>query len=92
MQKKEARLLADAGALLTPIVRRIEGRWIVELPGRHPLNPVLESTRGGPRRFKSLDAAAETLFDIGFKTLTADREHDENAMSSPSESQQSMHP
>jgi hypothetical protein len=42
----------------------------VELPGRHGLNPVLETSRGGPRVFKSLDAAAQVLFGIGFAHLT----------------------
>lgn len=72
MQKKEARLLADTGALRTPVVRRAEGGWSVELPGKHPLNPMLETTRGGPRVFKSLDAAAETLFEIGVVSFTVE--------------------
>lgn len=70
MQTQEARLLAAAGALKTPLIRRAEGGWLVELPGRHGLNPVLETSRGGPRVFKSLDAAAQALFGIGFAHLT----------------------
>lgn len=73
MQKKEARLLADTGALRTPVVRRSEGGWVAELPGKHRLNPVLETTRGGPRVFKSLDAVAETLFEIGLVVFTVER-------------------
>lgn len=66
MQTREAELLFMSGALRTPLLRRAAGGWIVELSGRHGLAPVLERTRGGPRVFKTLDAAAELLFAIGF--------------------------
>ncbi len=66
MNLKEARLLFQAGALNEPVIRREEGGWSVTLSGRHPLIPQLETARGRVRIFKTLDAAAEVLFEIGF--------------------------
>lgn len=74
MNLKEARLLFQAGALDEPVVRREEGGWSVTLSGRHPLNPQLETARGQVRVFKTMDAAAETVFGIGFGRLTVLRD------------------
>ncbi|MGY6217381.1 hypothetical protein ACW73L_19680 [Methylolobus aquaticus] len=70
MNLKEARLLFQAGALSEPVIRKAEGGWSVLLEGKHPLNPALETARGQVRVFKTLDAAAETVFEIGFAKAT----------------------
>lgn len=67
MNLKEARLLFQAGVLDEPVLRKEQGGWSVTLAGRHPLNPMLETARGQMRMFKTLDAAAETVFSLGFK-------------------------
>ncbi len=73
MQTREARLLQATGAIKSPLIRQTDGGWSVELPGKHGLNPLLELARGGPRVFKTLDAAIEVLFEIGFSTVTVQR-------------------
>jgi hypothetical protein len=73
MQTREAQLLCTTGALKTPLIRRAAGGWTVALPGKHGLDPMLERTRGGPRVFKTLDAAAERLFAIGFTAFRVER-------------------
>jgi hypothetical protein len=73
MQTREARLLQSTGVIKTPVIRQALGRWVVELPGKHGLNPLLELARGGPRVFKTLDAAIEVLFEIGFSTVKVQR-------------------
>lgn len=69
MQTREARLLHTTGAIKCPVIRQAGAGWSIELPGKHGLNPILELARGGPRVFKSLDAAVEVLFEIGFTAL-----------------------
>ena len=73
MQTREARLLQSTGVIKTPVIRQALGRWVVELPGKHGLNPILELARGGPRVFRSLDAAVEVLFEIGFTAVRVER-------------------
>jgi len=73
MQTREARLLHTTGAIKSPVIRQTEGGWAVELPGKHGLNPLLELARGGQRVFKTLDAAVEVLFEIGFTATKVER-------------------
>lgn len=73
MQTREARLLYSSGVIKAAVLRQTVGGWQAELTGKHALNPVLELARGGPRVFKSLDAAAETLFEIGVMTFKVER-------------------
>lgn len=73
MQTREARLLHTTGAIKCPVIRQAVGGWCIELPGKHGLNPVLELARGGARLFKSLDAAVEVLFEIGFTAVKVER-------------------
>jgi hypothetical protein len=73
MQTREARLLHSTGAIKSPVIRQTAGGWTAELPGKHVLNPVLELARGGPRVFKTLDAAVEVLFEIGFTAVKVER-------------------
>ena len=66
---KEAELLFQADALVTPLIKKSESDdgWIVTLAGKHQLNPALETARGQVRVFKRLDAAVGVLFDLGFE-------------------------
>ena len=73
MNIKEARLLFQTGVLREPVIRKEEGGWSVTLTGRHPLTPQLETARGQVRIFKTLDAAAEVLFEIGFRNARITR-------------------
>lgn len=73
MQTREARLLFNAGAITAAVIRQTAGGWRVELAGKHRLDPMLELSRGGPRVFKTLDAAAEVLFEIGFTSVKVER-------------------
>ena len=68
---KEAELLFQAGALQVPVIKQADsgGGWIISLKGTHQLNPILEIARGGPRVFKTLDAAVGLLFEIGFSEI-----------------------
>ena len=69
MNIKEARLLFHTGVLQEPVIRKEEGGWIVLLEGNHPLNPVLETARGQVRVFRTVDAAVEVLFELGFNSI-----------------------
>jgi hypothetical protein len=73
MQTREARLLYSSGVIKAAVLRQTAGGWQAELTGKHTLNPVLELARGGPRVFKSLDAAAEALFEIGVTAFKVER-------------------
>ena len=66
---KEAELLFQADALVTPLIKKSgnDDGWIVTLAGKHQLNPALETARGQVRVFKRLDAAVGVLFDLGFE-------------------------
>jgi hypothetical protein len=69
---REAELLFQAGALITPLIKKADGveGWIVTLAGNHKLNPMLETARGQVRVFKRLDAAVGVLFELGFEGVT----------------------
>ena len=69
MNLKEAELLFQAGALVTPLIKKADSDdgWIVTLAGKHQLNPMLETARGQVRVFKRLDAAVGVLFELGFE-------------------------
>jgi hypothetical protein len=71
MQLKEAELLFHAGALDEPVIKKyaLENGWGITLTGNHKLNPTLETARGQVRVFKTLDAAAGVLFEIGFDAI-----------------------
>ena len=73
MQMRDARLLCNAGVIQTATLRPAAGGWQAELPGPHGLDPVLALARGGPRVFKSLDAAVETLFALGLTACRVER-------------------
>ena len=66
---KEAELLFQADALVTPLIKKADSDdgWIVTLAGKHQLNPILETARGQVRVFKRLDAAVGVLFELGFE-------------------------
>jgi hypothetical protein len=65
---KETELLFQAGALVTPVIKKHDQNdgWTITLAGKHQLNPTLETARGQVRVFKRLDAAVRVLFEIGF--------------------------
>lgn len=73
MQTREARLLFNAGAITTAVIRQTAGGWRVELTGKHRLDPMLELSRGGPRVFKTLEAAVEATFALGFTHLQVEK-------------------
>ena len=68
---KEAEILVQAGALLTPVIKKStnDDGWLVTLAGKHKLNPMLETARGQVRVFKRLDAAVGVLFELGFERV-----------------------
>jgi hypothetical protein len=65
---KEAEILQQAGALVTPVIKKHDQGhgWTVTLDGKHKLNPMLETARGQVRVFKRLDVAVGVLFEVGF--------------------------
>lgn len=69
---REAELLFQAGALVTPVIKKADSNdgWLVTLAGKHQLNPMLETARGQTRVFKRLDAAVGVLFELGFEGVT----------------------
>jgi hypothetical protein len=72
---KEAEILMQAGVLSTPVIKKydLEDGWAVTLPGKHKMNPMLETARGHVRVFKRLDAAVGVLFDLGFDKVNVVR-------------------
>ena len=66
MNIKEAEILQQAGALVTPVIKKHDqgNGWTVTLNGKHKLNPMLETARGQVRVFKRLDVAVGVLFEI----------------------------
>ena len=74
MELKELRMLFDSGVLIKAIItKNIMGDgYIVSIDGKNNKHYVISSqrTKGEPRVFKSIDAAAKNANDVGFQTVT----------------------
>lgn len=76
MELKELKILFDNGVLKRPIItRNVMGEgYIVNVDAKNNNHYCIsgQRTKGEPRVFKSIDAAAKNAHDIGFKQVLID--------------------
>ena len=76
MQEKEAKLAFDSGryskAVIVPTLMGAGYHVHLIRFGKHAESDVIERQRGGWRVFSTIDAAANTAHNIGFKRIEID--------------------
>lgn len=75
MQERDIRLLFDAGAVTkaSAVYTQIHNGYILAFQAKNNKELIyLEAQWGGQRIAKTLDAAAESIKRIGFKSFTVD--------------------